>query len=375
MLSRYDRQEKLSGTTLIGPDAFPVCHPWRGYLASFRFCSCPYYGFLRGFASFAVRLYHVTLLAAACLLAATAPVSAQDGWPSRPVRLVVPSSPGGGTDTYARLLAQGLGDTLKQQFVVDNRPGGGGNIGAEFAARAAPDGYTFFVSSSPALVANPYLYRNLPYNAGRDFAPVARGVVSPLVITSHPSVPVKSLAALIALAKREPGALSYGSPGVGSSSNLAVKMVEEAGKVQFLHVPYKGASQATLGLLRGEIAFMVTDISTALPQIQSRKVVPLAASHRSPHLPGTPTYAEAGYPGVDAYPSYSVVAPAGTPAAIVQRMNVEIVSLMKSPAFRERLDARALIPIFDTPDAFAAALKKDRARYAELIRRNNIVAE
>jgi tripartite-type tricarboxylate transporter receptor subunit TctC len=321
------------------------------------------------------RPYLVTLVAAVCLLAATAPASAQDGWPSRPVRLVVPSSPGGGTDTYARLLAQGLGDGLKQQFVVDNRPGGGGNIGAEIAARAAPDGYTFLVSSSPALVVNPSLFRNLPYSAERDFTPVARGVVSPLVFTSHPSVPVKTLAALIALARREPGSLSYGSPGVGSSSNLAVKMVEEAGKVQFLHVPYKGASQAVLGLLRGEVAFMVTDISTALPHVQSRKVLPLAASHRSPHIPGTPTYAEAGYPSVDAVPSYSVVAPTGTPPAIVQRMSVEIIGLMKTPAFRERLDARALIPVFDTPDEFAAVLKKERARYAEVIRRNNIVAE
>ncbi len=303
-----------------------------------------------------------------------APAAAQD-WPARPVRFVVPSSPGGGTDTYARLLAQGLGLVLKQQFLVDNRPGGGGNIGAEIAARAAPDGYTFLVSSSPALVMNSSLFRSLPYNAERDFAPVARGVVSPLVITCHPSVPAKTLAALVALAKREPGSLTYGSPGVGSSSNLAVKMVEEAGKVRFLHVPYKGASQAALGVLRGEIAFMVTDISTAKPFVQSRRVVPLAASHRSSHLPGTPTYAEAGYPSVDAVPAYSVVAPAGTPQAIVQRMSVEIVGLMKTPAFREKLDAQALLPVFDTPDEFAAVLKKERARYADVIRRNKIVAE
>jgi len=315
------------------------------------------------------------LVATACLVGVIAPATAQDGWPSRPVRLVVPSSPGGGTDTYARFLAQGLGEGLKQQFLVDNRPGGGGNIGAEIAARAAPDGYTYLVSSSPALVVNPSLFKNLPYNAERDFAPVARGVISPLVITCHPSVPVKTLAALIALARREAGSVSYGSPGVGSSSNLAVKMIEEAGKVRFLHVPYKGASQALLGLLRGEVAFMVTDISTALPQLQSRKVVPLAASHRSPHIPGTPTYAEAGFPSVDAYPSYSVVAPAGTPPAIVQRMSSEIVTLMKTPALREKLDARAMVPIFDTPDEFAAVLKKERAKYAELIRRNKITAE
>lgn len=303
------------------------------------------------------------------------PAAAQEAWPSRPVRLVVPSSPGGGTDTYARLLAQGLGLGLKQQFLVDNRPGAGGNIGAEILAKAAPDGYTFLVSSSPALVINSSLFRNLPFSAERDFAPVARGVVSPLVITSHPSVPVKTLAALVALAIREPGSLTYGSPGVGSSSNLAIKMVEEATGARFMHVPYKGASQAALGLLRGEIAFMVSDISTAQPHVLSGKVVPLAASHRSSHLPGTPTYAEAGYPSVDAVPSYSVVAPAGTPQAIIQRMSVGIVGLMKTPAFREKLDARALIPVFDTPDEFAAVLKKERARYAEVIRRNNIVAE
>jgi len=312
---------------------------------------------------------------AACLLAAPVPAPAQDGWPSRPVRLVVPSSPGGGTDTYARLLAQGLGQGLKQQFLVDNRPGGGGNIGAEIVAKAAPDGYTFLVSSSPALVMNSSLFRNLPYSAERDFAPVARGVVSPLVFTSHPSVPVKTLRDLVALAKREPSSLTFGTPGVGSSSNLAVKMIEEAAGVRFLHVPYKGAAQAALGVLRGEIAFMVTDISTAKPFVQSRKVVPLAASHRTSHLPGTPTYAEAGYPSVDAVPSYSVVAPAGTPQTIVQRMSVDLVGLMKTPAFRERLDAQALIPVFDTPDEFAAVLKKERARYADVIRRNNIVAE
>ena len=258
---------------------------------------------------------------------------------------------------------------------MDNRPGAGGNLGAELAARAVPDGYTFLVSSSPALTVNQSLFRDLPYNAERDFAPVARGVISPLVISSHPSVPARTLSALAALAKREPGSLTYGSPGVGSSSNLAVKMLEEAARVKFLHVPYKGAAQAVLGLLRGEVAFMVTDISTAWPHVQSSRVVPLAASHRSRHLPGTPTYAEAGYPTVDAYPAYSVVAPAGTPHAIVQRMSVELVGLMKSPAFQERLDVSALIPVFDTPDEFAAILRKERAKYAEVIRRNKILPE
>ncbi|MGH9578541.1 MAG: Bug family tripartite tricarboxylate transporter substrate binding protein, partial [Terriglobales bacterium] len=316
-------------------------------------------------------------VASALLLALlVAPAPAQDTWPSRPVRLVVPSSPGGGTDTYARLLAQGLGEALKRQFIVDNRPGASGNVGAEIAARAAPDGYAFLVSASPVLVINPSLYKKLPYDVERDFTPVARGVISPDVWTSHPSVPVKTLAALVALGKREPGRLTFGSPGVGSPPNLAVKVVEEVSGARFVHVPYKGGGQAVQGLLSGEIAFMVSGIISAQPHVQSGKVLALAASHRVRQLPGTPTYGESGYPNIESiYSSFSVVAPAGTPPAIVRRMSAEIAALMKSPAFRERLDAQALIPVFDTPNEFAATLKKERARYAEIIRRNNIVAD
>ena len=263
------------------------------------------------------------------------PALAQEAWPSRPVRIVVPSSPGGATDTYARLLAQGLGEALKRQFVVDNRPGASGNVGAEVAARSAPDGYTFLVSSSASLVIGPSLYKNLPYSAERDLTPVARGVISPMVLTAHPSVPAKTLAALIALGKREKGTLTYGTPGAGTPTNMAVKMVEEAAGVRFTHVPYKGAAPAVLGVLRGEIAFMGSDVNTVLPLVQAKKLVALVGSHRTPHLPGTPTFAEAGYPQVDAYPSFSVVAPAGTPPAIVQRMSAEIVKLMKRPRSRK----------------------------------------
>ncbi|HKA44502.1 MAG TPA: tripartite tricarboxylate transporter substrate binding protein [Burkholderiales bacterium] len=309
-----------------------------------------------------------------------APLQAQDpvqppAWPARAVRLVVPSSPGGGTDIYARLLAQGLGDALKQQFIVENRPGASGNIGAEMAAKSAPDGYTFLVSATPALVVNPSLYRNLPYNAERDFAPVARGVINPLVFVSHPSVPVTSVPALVALARRVPGKLAYGSAGSGSTTNLGVKMIEETAGARFVHVPYKGLGQAIQGLLRGDLAFMASDIVTALPHIPSGRVVALAVTLRTPLLPGTPTLADAGYPGIEAHASFMVAAPAGTSPAIVRRLSAEIMQVMKSPAIREKLDALALIPIFDTPEEFAASLKKERARFAEIIRRNNIVAE
>ena len=302
------------------------------------------------------------------------PLLAQDAWPARTVRFVVPSSPGGGTDLYARLLAQGLSEGLKQQFVIENRPGAAGNIGAEVVARSAPDGYTFLVSANPALAINPSLYRSLPYNVERDFVPVARGVISPLVFASHPSVPVKTLPALLALGKREPGKLPYGSAGTGSPPHLGVRMFEEASGARFIHVPYKGLGQAVQGLLRGEIGFMLADVATVLPYVRSGRVLALAVTEATPQLPGTPAVAAAGYP-IEVYTSFSVVAPAATPPAIVQRLSAEVVKAMKSPAIREKLEGQAFIPVFDTPEAFAASLKKERQMWADVIRRNNIVAE
>ena len=286
----------------------------------------------------------------------------------------MPSSPGGGTDLYARLLAQGLSEGLKQQFVIDNRPGAAGNIGAEVVARSAPDGYTLLISANPALAINPSLYRHLPYNVERDFVPVARGVISPLVFTSHPSVPARTLPALLALGKREPGKLPYGSAGTGSPPHLGVRMFEEASGARFIHVPYKGLGQAVQGLLRGEIGFMLGDVATVLPYVRSERVLALAVTEATPQLPGIPTVAAAGYP-IAVYTSFSVVAPAGTSPAIVQRLSAEILKAMKAPAIKEKLEGQAFIAVFDTPEAFAASLKKERQMWADVIHRNNIVAE
>jgi tripartite-type tricarboxylate transporter receptor subunit TctC len=307
------------------------------------------------------------------LFAASAP--AQDAWPARAVRLVVPSSPGGGTDLYARFLAHGLTEGLKQQFVVDNRPGASGNIGAEIAARATPDGYTFLVSASPALIMNPSLYRNLPYNAERDFVAVARGVSSPLVFASHPSVPVKTLPALVALGKREPGKLTHGSAGAGSALNLVVKLLEEATGARFVHVPYKGVAPALRALMSGEIAFVASDLGAILPYIRSGRVLALAVTEQTPQLREVPTLAAAGYPGIQASASFMVVAPAGTPPAIVQRLNAEVARVMKSPATREKLEDQGFIPKFETPEEFAATLKRERQMWGDVIRRNKITAD
>ena len=298
---------------------------------------------------------------------------AQDAWPSRPVKFIVPSSPGGGTDLYARIPAQALGAALKQQFVVENRPGASGNIGAAAAAKSPPDGYTFLVSANTALTVNPSLYRNLPYNVERDFTPVTRGVIGPMVIAVHPSLPVNSVAELVALGKKEAGKLPFGSAGTGSPTYLGVRMLEENTGARFLHIAYKGVGPAYQDLLGGQVKFMFPDLASAVSHIRGGKLRALAVTQATPLLPGTPTLADAGFP-LEVFSSFSVVAPAGTPAPIVQRLGAEIGRAMRVPAVAERLGAQALVPVFDTPEEFAASLKKERDRWAEFIRRNNIEA-
>src|SRR6195256_2521343 len=300
---------------------------------------------------------------------------AQDAWPARTVKFIVPSSPGGGTDLYARQLAQALSESLKQQFIVDNRPGASGNIGAEAAAKSAPDGYTFLVTANPAIAVNPSLYKNLPYDAERAFVPVARGVVAPLVICVHPSVPARTLGELVALGRREPGKLSFGSAGTGSPTFLGIRMLEEVSGAKFLHVPFKGMGPVMPALLGGQVDFAFPDAAIAIPHIKAGKLRALAIIERTHQLPDVPTLAEAGFPGLEIYSSFSVVAPAGTPAAIVQRMSAEIARAMKSTGLAQKLEHESLIPVFDTPELYAAHLKKERAAWEAVIRRNAIVPD
>jgi tripartite-type tricarboxylate transporter receptor subunit TctC len=302
------------------------------------------------------------------LLVASAAVSSQE-WPARPVRIVVPSSPGGGTDVYARLLAQALGDSLKQQFVVENRPGASGNIGAAAVAKAAPDGYTFLVSANPALSVNPSLYRNLPYNAERELAPVTRGVMAPMVLVVHPSQS-KTLAELVE-SGRESGKINYNSTGTDSPTFLGVRMLEEQTGAKFTHVPYKGVGAGYSDLLGGQIQFMLPDVASAIGHIRAGKLRALAVTQSTPLLPGVPTFAQAGFP-LDVFTSFSVVAPAGTPDAVLARLGSEIARAMRTGPIAEKLEAQALVPVFDTPAEFAASLKKERDGWAAFIRRNNI---
>jgi tripartite-type tricarboxylate transporter receptor subunit TctC len=310
----------------------------------------------------------IALFFALALVALAAP--AQE-WPAKPVRFIVPSSPGGGTDIYARILAQGLSDALKQQFIVDNRPGASGNIGAAAAAKSPPDGYTFLVSANPALSVNPSLYKDLPYDAERDLAPVTRGVLAPMVIVVNPAVPAKTLADLVALGKREPGKLAFGSAGTGSPTFLAIRMLEENTGARFTHVPYKGVGAAYADLVGGQVQFMFPDVASAISHVRADKLRALAVTQPMKNLPGVPSFAAAGFP-LDVFTSFSVVAPAGTPSRIVERAASEIGRAMKAPAIAEKLEAQALVPVFDTPAEFAASLKKERDGWAAFIRRNGI---
>ena len=225
---------------------------------------------------------------------AAASALAQAEWPARPVTVVVPSSPGGGSDAYGRLVAQALTEQLKQSFVVDNKPGASGAIGATAVARAEPDGYTVLVASNSSLGINPVLYKTLQYDVARDFAPVKRGVIAPMVVVAHPDAKVKTLAELVERGKREPGAVFYGTAGVGSPLYIGVRMLEAATGAQFNHVPYKGVGPAYTDLLAGRLQFMLTDLASVRQYIDTGKLLALAITDKSALLQAAPSFAEAG---------------------------------------------------------------------------------
>ena len=321
-----------------------------------------------------------TTLAQALAWALTPTVSAglaqaQADWPAKPVTIVVPSSPGGGTDAYGRILAQALTEQLKQSFVVENKPGASGAIGATAVAQAAADGYTLLVASNSSLGINPGLYKTLSYDVFRDFAPVTRGVIAPMVIVAHPSAKLASMTELVERGKKEPESLFYGTAGGGSPLHLGVRMLEEASGARFSHVPYKGVGPAYADLLAGRLQFMLTDLASARAFIDSGKVVALAITDKSALLPKLPTFAEAGFPGLKAFTAFSVMVPARVPAALVKRLAAEISKAMKNPATAARLEQQALLPVFDTPEQFAASLKDEQQLWAGFIRQHNIVPD
>ncbi|WER44831.1 tripartite tricarboxylate transporter substrate binding protein [Cupriavidus sp. WKF15] len=312
----------------------------------------------------------------ACLLAALASATSAQTWPAKPIRLVVNFPAGGAADTLARGVAPALGEALKQPVVIDNRPGANGTIGGDAVAKAPADGYTFLLTSGGAVTIDPFLYKKMPYDPQKDLVPVASVALVRVYLLVHPSVPATTLNEFIAYLRAHPGKLSYGSPGNGSSPHIAAEMFRRAGKLDVLHVPYKGAAPALNDLLAGQVQFMF-DPGPGLQHVASGKLrlLAVASARRAAQYPGVPTVAEAGLGGVDGDTTFGVYAPAGTPQAIVERMNREINRVLGSAQLQENVNRLGGTAQPLSIQAFADRQNADRNRYGAFIRAAGITLD
>jgi len=306
------------------------------------------------------------------------PASAQtsDAWPSKPLRFILPFPPGGGTDILGRIIAERLTANLSQPVVTENRGGAGGNVGAEAAAKSAPDGYTI-VLVAPSLTISPSLYSKLNYDPVKDFAPVSLVATVPNVMVTHPPVPASTLAEFIRLAKTKPGEMNFGSGGSGTSNHLAGELFNIVAGVKLVHVPYKGVNLAMNDVLSGQIQLVVIGVPAVAPHIKAGKLRALAlvALQRAAALPEVPTAAEAGLPNFEVTTWYGILAPAGTPKTIVTRLNAELVKIMHSPELKERLAAMATDPATSTPEEFGDYIKREIVKWGEVVRQAGLKAD
>ncbi len=297
------------------------------------------------------------------------PAAAQT-YPNRPVRIVAPFPAGGGLDLVSRALGQRLSTALGQSIIIDNRSGADGMIGTEQVAKAAPDGYTLLISSTGPMVINPALNIKMPYDTLRNFAPITLVVVQPLCLVVHPSLPVKSVKELIALAKAKPGQLNYGSGGIGNGAHLAGEIFRTITSIDIVHVPYKGAAPAVVDLLAGQVQMMLNSIPVMLPFIKSAKLRALAvgADKRMAILPEVPTMRESGIAKFDANSWYGFFAPAGTPKEIVSRLNYESAKILRSQEMRDFMSPQGAEAIGDSPEEFSAHIRSELAKWAQAVK-------
>ena len=316
------------------------------------------------------------LLAALALAATTGAWSQQ--WPTRPVHLVVPYPPGGPVDLSARLIAAKLQPALGQPVVVENKPGAGGNIGADYVAKSTPDGATLVMGAVATHAINPALYRNLPYDPVRDFRPIALLVQVPNVLVVNNGLPAHSVAELIRLAKARPGKLDFASGSTGSTGHLAGELFKQMSGTYMVHIPYKGAAPAVSDLLAGRVQLMFDNLASALPNIQAGKLRALAVTttRRSPFLPPLPTLDESGLKGFDMSTWWGLMAPAGTPDAVIERLAAEAARALESDDLKERWRAMGSEhPALRTPAQFAAFVERERRLYAELVKRSGATVD
>jgi len=303
-------------------------------------------------------------------------VLAQEPYPTKAVTIVVPFAPGGGTDTGARWVAQKLSERWGQAVVVDNKPGGSGIIGSDFVARARPDGYTILMSNAQTGAVNPSLFKKMPYNAATAFTPISLVAELPLVLLVNASLPATTPKEFVALAKAKPETLTYGSAGNGSSTHLAASLFESATGTKLVHVPYKGGGPAMQDLMAGVVNLTFLTVLESSGAIKSGKVRPVAvtSSTRSPALPGVPTLAETEIPGFFSISWIGLLAPAGTPKNIIDKIAKDVQEIVGAPEMRERFIAQGATPIGNTPAQFQALIDSDTKRYAKIIAEKNITA-
>jgi tripartite-type tricarboxylate transporter receptor subunit TctC len=307
-------------------------------------------------------------LSLACALV-SAPLGAQS-FPTKPVRWVIPFPPGGGTDTISRTLAVKLSDLWGQQVIADNRPGGGGTIGMAVAAKLPPDGYNLVLGQLANVGIAPALYPKLPYDPVKDFTPITLALTSPLILVVHPSVPAKTVKDLIALARAKPDAITFGSPGNGTTGHLATEIIRSTGKVKMVHIPYKGAVPAFTGLLGGEVAVYMSSIQPAMPMLKAGRVRALGVtgSKRIETLPDVPTISETGLPGYEVTNWYGVMAPAGLPKDILTKVHADLVKALKQPDVQQRFAAEGGDATPNTPEQFAAFIKNEITKWGKAVR-------
>ena len=318
-----------------------------------------------------------TLAAVAALapLLVAAPVQAQEAWPSKPVRLVVPFAPGGSTDVVARMLGQKLSAIWGQPVVVDNRAGAGGNLGADQVAKSAPDGYTLLMASG-SITINPQIYRRMPFDTRKDLAPITNVASGPMLVVVPESLPVKTLQELVALAKSRPGALNFGSAGVGSQVHLAAENFASATGIDIAHVPYKGESAGYTDLIGGQVQLMVGNFAAASALLGNGRLRALAVTskQRSPQLPELPTVAESGYPDFENSGWFGLLAPAGTPPEVLAKVQRDTARVMAETEIKARLYVLGMTPVANTSAEFAQAMDAEMVRWAAVVKNRRISA-
>jgi tripartite-type tricarboxylate transporter receptor subunit TctC len=305
------------------------------------------------------------------------PVWAADTFPSKIITIVVPFSAGGTTDILSRITATGLGAELGQSVIADNRPGAGGNIGAALAAKAAPDGYTLFMGTVGTHAINQALYKKLPYDPVKDFAPLSRVATVPNLLVAHPSQPFKTVKELIAYAKAHPGKVTFGSPGAGSSPHVSGELFASMTGTDLQHVPYKGSAPAMTDLLGNQIAVMFDNMPSAIQHVRSGKLRPIAVTtaKRSPELPDIPTIAEAGVPGYEATSWFGLFAPAATPKPVLERLHAALMKVLNDPQVKKKIAEQGGDPVAETPAQFAAFIQAESAKWGKVVKASGATAD